>query len=148
MITKKDIEIDAPASVVWDLYADVEHWSDWTTSIRKVVGLDGSELAVGRKFRVEQPRMPALVWEVTDYVPGASWTWRQRSFGASTIATHEVVALSAERAEVRQALDQRGVLGVPVGFLMRGMTKRYLELEANGLKARSESRHRADATTA
>jgi hypothetical protein len=92
--------------------------------------------------------MPVLVWEVTEFVPGTSWTWRQHSFGASTVATHEVVALSADRAEVRQVLDQHGVLGVSVGFLMRGMTKRYLELEAKGLKACSETRHRADAATA
>jgi hypothetical protein len=39
---------------------------------------------------------------------------------------------------VRQELDQRGILGSLVGVLMRQMTQRYLALEAQGLKARSE----------
>jgi hypothetical protein len=45
---------------------------------------------------------------------------------------------------VRQQLDQRGVLGALVGRLMVKKTKRFLELEAQGLKARSEPLSRAD----
>ena len=58
--------------------------------------------------------------------------------GAETRATHEVVAQGPERALVRQRIEQRGPLGVVVGLLTRRMTRRYLDLEARGLKARSE----------
>lgn len=45
---------------------------------------------------------------------------------------------------VRQRIDQNGMLGALVGRLMRSMTRRYLKLEAQGLKARSEQLSRAD----
>ena len=65
----------------------------------------------------------------------------QRSPGGLTVARHDVIQQSDRRTRVRQQLDQRGPVGAMVGLLMRGMTRRYLELEAEGLKARSEQRH-------
>jgi hypothetical protein len=78
------------------------------------------------------------VWQVTDLHPGASWTWAQRSVGGSTFAHHSVTPIAEGRTLVRQTLDQRGPIGAIVGHLMRGTTRRYLALEAQGLKARSE----------
>jgi uncharacterized membrane protein len=138
MITDSDIEIDAPPALVWDVFSDVERWPEWTASVTRLTALDGQGLAVGKRFEIKQPRLPKLVWEVTKVDDGASWTWEQRSPGGRTIAVHEVVAQPGGRTLVRQCLDQRGPIGALVGRLMRGTTKRYLELEARGLKARSE----------
>jgi hypothetical protein len=88
--------------------------------------------------------MPKLVWEVTEVHPGASWTWVQRSPGGLTEARHDVIPKTPLDSEVTQWLDQRGPVGAIVGVLMRRMTKRYLELEAEGLKTRSERARRAD----
>jgi uncharacterized protein YndB with AHSA1/START domain len=137
MITEGSIEIEAGASVVWDVFTDVEHWSEWTASIERIVALDGAEIEVGKRFEIKQPRMPKLVWEVTEVEPGVSWTWRQKSLGSTAFATHEVTAIDRERTVVRQKIDQRGPLGVPVGVLTRRMTRRYLDLEAQGLRERS-----------
>ena len=63
-------------------------------------------------------------------------------------ARHDVIAQSDGRTLVRQQLDQRGVLGALVGRLMVKKTKRFLELEAQGLKARSEGLSRADGSHA
>lgn len=140
MITDSSIEVDAPAPTVWDVFTDVERWSEWTASIERIVPLDGAGIEVGKRFEIKQPRMPKLVWEVTKVDPGTSWTWRQRSPGATTLATHEVVPQGGGRTLVRQRIDQRGPVGVLTGVLMLRLTKRYLELEAQGLKARSETR--------
>jgi len=142
MITDSSVEIDAPAALVWDVFTDVERWPEWTASVTRIVALDGPGLAVGRRFAIKQPRMPKLVWQVTEILPGASWTWVQRSPCGSTLARHDVVAAADSRTLVRQRLDQRGPAGALVGRLMHGMTKRYLELEAQGLKKRSEQRRR------
>jgi uncharacterized membrane protein len=143
MITDSSIEIEAPATVVWEVFARVERWAEWTASIRSIEALDGPGLAIGKRFRIAQPRFPKLVWEVTGLEPGVSWTWRQRSLGGTTLATHEVEPLAAGRTLVRQRIDQRGPIGVLVGTLTRGLTRRYLDLEARGLKARSEAQHRS-----
>jgi uncharacterized membrane protein len=138
MITESSVEIDAPAATVWDVFADVERWPEWTASIKRVVPLGGAAIEVGNRFQISQPRLPRVVWEVTDVVPGVSWTWRQRSFGATTMAVHEIVDQGSVPTLVRQRIDQRGPIGVAVGVLMRRMTRRYLGLEGAGLKVRSE----------
>jgi len=148
MITDSSVEIDAPALTVWEVFADVERWPEWTASVTRLVVLDGPGIEIGKRFKIKQPRMPKLVWEVTDVDPGVSWTWRQRSFGGTTFATHEVVTQETGGTLVRQRIDQRGPVGVVVGVLMRRLTKRYLDLEAQGLKARSEQQRRSDASTA
>ena len=132
---------------MWDVFSDVQRWPEWTASVTRLVGLDGPELAVGRRFEIKQPRLPRLVWEVTEVLPGESWTWVQRSSGGSTLARHDVVATDEGHTLVRQRLEQRGPIGALVGWLMRTTTKRYLELEAQGLKARSEQRARSHGPT-
>lgn len=138
MISYSSVDIDAPADLVWTVFAEVETWPDWTASVTELTGLDGPQLAVGHRFEIKQPRMPKLVWTVTEIVPGSSWTWVQRSPGGVTSARHQVSATASGHTLVRQELEQSGPLGALVGMLMRRMTQRYLTREAQGLKARSE----------
>ncbi|OBH53622.1 SRPBCC family protein [Mycobacterium sp. E2479] len=144
MFTEDSIEIDAPPQLVWDVFSAVERWPEWTASVTSLVGQDGPALAVGRRFAIKQPGMQKLVWQVTGVDPGTSWTWVQRTPGAKVIARHFVTARPDGGTLVRQELDQRGVLGALVGRLMVKKTKRFLEMEARGLKARSEQLSRAD----
>ena len=144
MINEDSVEIDAPPQLVWDVFSDVEHWPDWTASVTSLVGLDAPALAVGRRFAIKQPGMAKLVWTVTEIDPGSSWTWVQRAPGSLVTARHDVIAQPGGRTLVRQQLDQGGALGALVGRLMVKKTKRFLELEAQGLKARSEQLSRAD----
>jgi uncharacterized membrane protein len=145
MITENSIGIDAPAALVWDVLAAVERWPEWTASVERIVPLAGTGIEVGKRFKVSQPRMPSLVWEVTDVERGVSWTWRQRSPGGTTLASHELDPQGADRTLVRLRVEQRGPVGVAFGVLMRRLTKRYLDLEARGLKERSEHLQRGDA---
>jgi uncharacterized protein YndB with AHSA1/START domain len=138
MITESSVEIDAPASLVWDVFTDVERWPEWTASVTRLVALDGPGLAVGKRFEIRQPKLPTLVWEVTDLTPGVSWTWAQRSAGGSTLGHHTLTPIAGGRTLAHQVLDQQGMAGAIVGRLMRRTTRRYLEMEAQGLKGRSE----------
>jgi uncharacterized membrane protein len=138
MITESGVSIDAPVSLVWEVFSDVERWPEWTASVTSLVALDGPGLAVGKRFEIKQPRLPKLVWEVTDVVPGESWSWVQRSPGGTTSALHSLTPATEGRTLVRQELDQRGPIGALVGRLMLRTTRRYLEMEAQGLKGRSE----------
>lgn len=138
MITKVGVAIDAPVSLVWEVFTDVERWPEWTDSVTRLVALDGPGIAVGKRFQIKQPKMPPLVWEVTDLAPGVSWTWVQRSPGGTTLAYHTLTPIADGRTLVRQELHQRGPVGAFIGRLMLRTTRRYLDMEAQGLKTRSE----------
>jgi len=142
------IEIDAPTSVVWDVFADVERWPEWTKSVTSIVALDGPGIEVGKRFEIKQPRLPKVVWQVTEVDPGRSWTWRTHAPGNTTTASHSVVAADGGSTHVEQRIEQRGPGGFLVGVLLHRLTKRYLALEAAGLKACSEQHHRHRAPTA
>jgi uncharacterized membrane protein len=144
MITEDSVEIDAPAQLVWEVFSDVQRWPEWTASVTSLVGKDGANLAVGKRFSIKQPGMSKLVWKVTELDHGSSWTWVQRSPGVLVTARHWVTGQPGGRTVVRQQLEQRGVLGALVGRMMIKKTKRFLELEAQGLKARSEELSRAN----
>jgi uncharacterized membrane protein len=139
MITAASIEIGAPPSLVWDIFTDVERWPEWTESVTRLVALDGPGIEIGKRFEIKQPGLPKLVWKVTEVTEGTSWTSVQRSTGGKTIARHEVVPTTDGRTQVRQELEQTGPIGALVGRLMLRTTKRYLELEGEGLKQRAES---------
>jgi ligand-binding SRPBCC domain-containing protein len=147
MNTDSSVEVDAPTDVVWDVFAAVEHWPEGTASMVRVVALDGPAIEVGNRFEIKQPRFPNLTWEVTAVDPGVSWTWRQHSPGGTTMATHEVIPQGGERTLVRQRIEQRGPVGVVVGVLIRRLTRRYLVLEGQGLKARSEESRQRDGSS-
>ena len=131
-------EIDAPPATVWAVYCDVAHWSEWTASVEHAVALDGPELMVGARFAIKQPRLPKLVWEVTAVDPGRSWTWQNRSIGTTTVGWHDVTEMAHGRTRARQGIEQRGLLAPLFGALTSRLTERYLDMEAVGLKARSE----------
>lgn len=144
MFTGDSIEIDAAPQRVWDVFSDVERWPEWTASVTSLSGLDGAGLAVGKRFAIKQPGLQKLIWRVTELQPGAAWTWVHRSPGVRVTARHHVSALPGGRALVRQELDQCGVLGALVGRLTVRRTRRFLEFEARGLKARAERLSGAD----
>lgn len=132
------ITIDAPIEVVWAVFTDVERWPSWTTSVTSVRRLDDGPLRVGAQARIAQPRLPKVVWTVTELEPGRSWTWTATSPGASTVATHRLRQVDG-RTVAEQSIEQSGPIGWLVGTLYRTLTKRYLALEAEGLRRESET---------
>ena len=137
--TSDSIDIDAPVDVVWSVYADVEHWPDWTASVTTVALIPSGPLAIGSKAAIKQPRLPKVAWTVNALDPGREWVWENRSPGAVSVAAHSVRALDDGRTHVELWIDQRGVVGRAIGVLARRMTRRYLRMEAEGLKRASES---------
>jgi len=128
------IQIDAPAAVVWNTLIDVERWPDWTASMGRVERLDGDRWDLGTRARVTQPKLGTAVWEITAVEPGRSFTWQSHRPGITTIASHEILAVADGSASVTLGIDQRGALAAVIGVLFGGLTRRYIEMEAAGLK--------------
>ena len=138
MITEATIVIDAPADVVWRVFSEVENWPAMTESVTSLRALDGAELEVGRRYEIKQPRLPKAKWVVKELTPGRSWSWTVAAPGNTTTGIHEVTDLGDGRTQVRQAIEQTGVIGAAIGKLMQKMTVRYLDMEGAGLKRLAE----------
>ena len=135
-----DITIDAPGEQVWAVYSDVTRWSEWTASIVGVELLDGAtDLVVGTRARIRQPKLPVAVWSVTEIEQGHTWTWVATAPGIRSTATHTVASTGDGTCRVDSSLTQEGPLGWVIARVYAGLTRRYLAMEAAGLKARCES---------
>ena len=139
MIFRDAITIEAPVERVWEVFTDVERWPEWTPSVTTATVIAGDGVALGARVRMKQPRLPEMIWEVTRVEPGSTWTWVSRSPGAVTEAVHHLRAHDGSTTRVEQIVEQTGMLGALVGRLMRGTTRRYLAMEAAGLKHRCEA---------
>ena len=92
MYVEERVEIDAPPERVWEVMADVERWHEWTASITAIERRESGPLRLGASARVTQPKVPSVVWVVTD-LP------RLKSMYAPTPAAHARAALSGSNSK-------------------------------------------------
>ena len=142
---RTSIAIDAPIEVVWSVFSDVERWPTWSSSFTSVELIDGP-MRLGAKARIRQPRLPTVVWEVTKWEPGRSWTWATTSPGARTEASH-VLTRSGAGTVAEQSIISSGPLGRVAARVWRSLTRRYIAIEAAGLKRQSEEVFAASRST-
>lgn len=133
-----ETDIAAPTATVWAVMSDVEKWHEWTASIARVERLDGGPFTVGSRARVFQPKLPPAVWQVTRLDPGRGFTWVSRAPGALVTGDHDV-APSGTGSRARLAIRYEGPVGRIVGWIFAGITRRYVTMESEGLKRRTEA---------
>ena len=133
------VEIHAPPDKVWAVMRDVERWPQWTPTVTSVRRLDTGPLAVGSRALIRQPKLPPAKWQVTDFDDaGRGFTWINRAPGVLVTARHWVEA-SGPDSRATLSLRFSGFLASLVGRLTANLNERYLALEAQGLKTRSEA---------
>lgn len=116
---------------------DVEHWHEWTSTVRSIRQRDPGPLAVGVRAIIRQPKFPPALWKVTELVEGRGFTWVSVGPGFSVVARHGVQSIEGgTRATL--SLEFRGPFGGGFGWMTRSINARYLTIEAAGLKRRSE----------
>ena len=132
-------EIQASPERVWAVTIDVERWPEWTASVTSVQRLDSGPFAIGSRVRLRQPKLPQAAWQVTELDPiRKRFVWISRSPGVCVTGMHQVDA-KGPGSRATLSIEFSGLLG-PVFVLLTGaLTERYLAIEANGLKRRSES---------
>ena len=130
------IDIDAQPDRVWAVMADVERWPEWTESMTSVKLLDGA-FGLGKSARVKQPRLPGSVWLVTAFEPGRGFAWETHSLGTHTIGGHRVEPRDSG-ARATLTIRMTGGLTPLLAPLTSRFVRRYMEMEAAGLKKRSE----------
>lgn len=132
------VKIAAPPGAVWTTLADVENWPQWTESMIQVQRLDDGPLSVGRKVRVRQPNMRPMVWTVTELEPERSFTWATATAGMQLTAGHDLTP-EAGAVSARLSVRVTGWLAPLITPIIGARIRRYLQMEAEGLKRRAES---------
>jgi len=132
-----EMEIAAPPERVWAVMSDIERWHEWTRSVASISRKDSGPLAVGSRAVIRQPKFPPALWTVTALEPGRSFAWTNVAPGVRVLATHSVEG-TASGTRARLSLEYRGIFGGLLARLTKGITERYLAMEADGLKRRSE----------
>lgn len=131
------IDIAAPPDRVWQVMSDVDRWHEWTKSVTSITRKDGGAFAVGTRAVIRQPKFPPALWKITAIDPGRSFEWTSVAPGVRVVARHGTQPVAAgTRATL--SLQYYGLFGGLIARLTKGITERYLAMEANGLKARSE----------
>jgi hypothetical protein len=134
----RTIEVQAPPDRVWAVMRDVERWHEWTASVTSIRIVGGGPLKSDSRAWVRQPKFPPALWQIEELDDARrTFTWISRAPGMLVTARHGVEARgTASRANL--SLRYEGLLGPLFGKMTRGITERYLDLEANGLKQRAE----------
>ena len=131
------IDIGAPPHRVWEVMTDVERWSEWTPSVTRIRRFPNGPIDVGSRLWIKQPKFPPAMWKVIDVKPNRSFTSVSGAPGFKVVANHSIEPIPAG-SRVTLALRFNGPMGGWFGRMTAGINNRYLAMEANGLKQRSE----------
>jgi uncharacterized membrane protein len=136
---ERAIEIAAPPERVWAVMSDVERWPEWTASVTSVERLDGGPFSVGSRARIRQPRLPVAIWTVTVLEPGRYFEWQADTPGLRSVGRHGVEASGEQGSRATLSISWSGPLAPLIRLLLGNLSRRYVELEAQGLKRRGEA---------
>lgn len=138
MMVENEIDIDAPAPVVWRVTADVEQWPTWTPTVTTVKRLDDGPFDVGSKAMIKQPGMPETEWQVSTLTKCEGLAWQTRVRGMTIVATH---VLEATNAGTRSTLrvEMSGFVALLLWPFVRRSVRNALAKENAGLKQASEA---------
>ena len=137
LTTSADARADLGAA--WAVLRDVTDWPRWTRSMTTVERLDDGPLRLGSQLRIKQPGMQPLVWEVTTFEDEAEFSWTNRSPGVRTVGRHLLHANGDGSTRITLELRQTGPIAGLLNLMFGRRNRRYLELEAAGLKVASEA---------
>lgn len=131
------VGIAAPPATVWAIMKDVERWHEWTPSITSIRLFEAGPIRQGSRAEVRQPKLPPARWLVTEVEEGTRFTWISRAPGILVTARHGVEA-SGALTRATLSIHYGGMFGPLLAALTRGINERYIRMEAEGLKRRSE----------
>jgi uncharacterized membrane protein len=135
---EKTIEIEAPQQRVWDVLSDLDAWPRRIETVDVVELLTPAPITKGSQVRLKQPNLPDGTWDVTVWDAPSYFEWTQKTSGITSVAGHRVESLGEGRARLTLTLDMRGFL-IPIALFYKGLTNRYLNLEAEGMKRAAET---------
>jgi uncharacterized membrane protein len=136
---EESIDIDAQQERVWEVLSDLEAWPRRIETVDVVELLTPAPMSKDSRVRLKQPKLPEGIWDITVWDAPSYFEWRQKSGGITSVAGHRVEMLEEGRSRLTLSLDMRGPLIPVIGLFYRGLTNRYMTIEAQGMKRAAES---------
>ncbi|MFF8430505.1 SRPBCC family protein [Streptomyces sp. NPDC016566] len=136
------VNVAAASERVWAVLADVEGWPRWTLSKAGVRLLSEGPVVVGSEAEVRRPKLGPEVWQVTAMEAGRGFEWRSQNPVFTTISTYRIEPLGADRSRVVLGLQQKGFMAPLLALPYGRLTRRYVDMEAAGLKRYCEAQDR------
>lgn len=132
------ITIKSSQQSVWNVLSNVAHWHEWTPTVNKVEVLNTSELKLGNRYKVFQPKLQPAEWTVNELTT-SNFTWESKAPGMHMVAEHVVKSVNANQSEVTLTFAFSGWLGNLLGKMYGKMTEEYVQTEAQSLKKKVET---------
>ena len=136
---EKSVEIEAPHHRVWDVLSDLEGWPQRIETVDLVDLLTPAPITEGSRVRLKQPKLPEGTWDITVWDAPSYFEWTQKTAGVTSVAGHRVQALGDDRSRLTLTLDMRGLAMPVIALFYKGLTNRYMNLEAEGMKRAAET---------
>ena len=136
---QKSLTVAAEPARVWQVLSDIERWPERITTYQEVRRLDDGDLSVGSRARVKQKGLAVGEWEVSELVPGRTFTWTSQQPGVRIVGRHHVTTDPAGATRLTLVLEQSGWLSGVVTLLLGRKVREYVDLEAEALKVAAEA---------
>jgi len=136
---EKSVAVAAEPDRAWAVLSDLERWPERIATYEEVRRLDDGDLRVGSRAFVKQKGLAAGEWEVSELVPGRTFTWASRQPGVRIVGRHHVTTDAAGSTRLTLVLEQTGWLSGLVSMVIGRKIKRYVDLEAEALKQAAEA---------
>ncbi len=133
------VTVDGGVAQVVDVLTAVQRWPSWNGSVTSVDRSGSGPLTTGEQITVKQPRLPAARWTVTD-VDGTGFVWETPSLGIHNTGDHRATPTADGRTTVTLTLTMSGPLAGVTSMFFGGLIRRYVKLEADGLRREVERR--------
>lgn len=126
--------INAMPEIIWKTLSNLQLWQDWTPTVSKIESITSQKEGAGTKVRIFQPRLQPAIWEVTDWQAGKGFSWTSKRPGLQLTGEHYLEQKDEGVCRIRLTMKFEGLLAMPVYFLTKKLTLRYMTLEAEGLQ--------------
>ena len=129
-----------PADTLWPVLSDVRRWADWLPTVDAVRALEPDRPEeVGASYVVDQPGLPRATWTITDWRPGAGFTWESAATGVHSTGRHELAPTDG-RDDHRAGHRVERAAGRLLRLLLGRKTRSYVTREAEALEATATAR--------
>ncbi len=140
-IIAADIEIEAPASVIWDVISDLDSYADWNPFLRSASGSIEEGARVELFIKPPRAKGTYINPQIVLIEEGKGFSWRNNILFPGLFDTEHyfiIDPIDDTRCRFVQGEEVTGLFVIPIIWLIGGATRRGFERMNEALKARCE----------